>query len=213
MGEIADGLINGDFDFLSGEYLGRGNGLPRSNHGNPLQTRKSDDLSWKKVTGFMNNSGIKPHLHPNVLKEYGCSYTGKKPLRNACFEVLKNFDKFKEFVSSLIVTKRNETKSTPLTANQMLATCISIVWFVKKESAEWIYMWGELAKNEINKDIEDPMSCKNLGECWQYMDTSNFDGQIKHCFRHRMHPKMLDSYLYIKIPASPNFNSQNDCGL
>ena len=30
MGEIADGLINGDFDFYTGEYLGRGGGFPRT---------------------------------------------------------------------------------------------------------------------------------------------------------------------------------------
>lgn len=102
MGEIAEGLINGDFDFYTGEYLGRGNGFPRSQH----MTRKSDDLSWKKVTGFMNNSGIKPHLHPQVLKDYGCNYSGKKPLRNACFEVLKDFEKFKAYVSENFTTNR-----------------------------------------------------------------------------------------------------------
>lgn len=30
MGEIAEGLINGDFDFYTGEYIGRGYGFPRS---------------------------------------------------------------------------------------------------------------------------------------------------------------------------------------
>lgn len=30
MGEIADGLINGDFDMYTGEYLGRGQGFPRT---------------------------------------------------------------------------------------------------------------------------------------------------------------------------------------
>lgn len=30
MGEIADGLINGDFDSLTGEYLGEGGGFPRT---------------------------------------------------------------------------------------------------------------------------------------------------------------------------------------
>ncbi len=32
MGDIADGIINGDFDELTGEYLGRGAGFPRSNY-------------------------------------------------------------------------------------------------------------------------------------------------------------------------------------
>lgn len=30
MGEIADGMINGDFDSLTGEYLGEGAGFPRT---------------------------------------------------------------------------------------------------------------------------------------------------------------------------------------
>ena len=99
MGEIADGLIEGDFDFYTGEYLGRGKGFPRSRKGNVFpQQRKSEDLSWKKITVFLNNSGIKQHLHQQVVKDFGCNYSGKSPLRNACFEVLKNFDKFKDFV-------------------------------------------------------------------------------------------------------------------
>jgi len=30
MADIADGLINGDFDFLTGEYIGNGGGYPRA---------------------------------------------------------------------------------------------------------------------------------------------------------------------------------------
>lgn len=100
MGEIADNLINGDFDFYTGEYIGHGKGFPRSRYGNPLQTRKSKDLSWQKVTNYMSSKGIKHHLHPQILKDFGCNYTGKKPLRNACFDVLKQFDKFKLFVNN-----------------------------------------------------------------------------------------------------------------
>lgn len=48
----------------------------------------------------MSSKGIKHHLHPQILKDFGCNYTGKKPLRNACFDVLKQFDKFKLFVNN-----------------------------------------------------------------------------------------------------------------
>jgi hypothetical protein len=104
MGEIADGLINGDFDCYTGEYLGEGDGFPRSRHGKmPWQerVRKSEDLRWKKVTGFLSGNGFKQHTHPEILKGYGVKYTGKRPLRNACFEVLKDFKRFKEYVKSL----------------------------------------------------------------------------------------------------------------
>lgn len=97
MGEIADSLIDGDFDYITGEYLGKGGGFPRTR----ILTRKSEDLSWHKVTGYLNQQGIKNHLHPQFLKDYGCNYTGKHPLRNACFEVLKDFEKFKVYVEQI----------------------------------------------------------------------------------------------------------------
>ncbi len=89
MGEISEGLLNGNFDFYTGEYIGNGFGIPiTSNKTLPWEKkgvnnipRKSQDLSWKKVTGFLNSSGIKPNLHPQYLRGYGCKYTGKKPLR------------------------------------------------------------------------------------------------------------------------------------
>lgn len=108
MGEIADGLINGDFDFYTGEYIGRGKGFPRSAYGNPNQIRKSQDLRWKKIVIIMNNYGIKPHLHPQVLKDFGCTYSGRKPLRNACFEVLNQIKKFNTFLNNYRVKQNSE---------------------------------------------------------------------------------------------------------
>lgn len=96
MGEIADGLVNGDFDYITGEYIGRGIGVPRTRY----LPRKAEDLSWKRVDGYMGTVGIKAHLRSQVLKDYGCAYTGKHPYRNACFEVLKDFDKFKSFLET-----------------------------------------------------------------------------------------------------------------
>jgi len=94
MGEMADSLIDGEFDYITGEYIGPGCGFPRTR----IVSRKSEDVSWKRVTGYMSTHGIKPHLHPKVIKEFGVPYTGKHPLRNACFMVLNDFDRFKEFV-------------------------------------------------------------------------------------------------------------------
>jgi hypothetical protein len=47
MGEMADAMINGDFDFYTGVYLGRGHGMPRT---------KDKSLDWEKK-GFNNKSG------------------------------------------------------------------------------------------------------------------------------------------------------------
>lgn len=97
MGDIADMMLDGILDEQTGEYLGKGVGYPRT-----LQmSRKSQDLSWKKVVAYMINMGIKPHLHPQILKDYGCNYSGKKPLRNACFEILKDFERFKNYLKTI----------------------------------------------------------------------------------------------------------------
>lgn len=94
MGEHADDLVNGDVDYITGEWLGNRHGFPRTRY----TLRKSEDLSWKRVTGYMNTMAIKAHLHPQTLKDYGCTYSGRHPLRNACFEVLKDFEKFKAWL-------------------------------------------------------------------------------------------------------------------
>lgn len=54
MGEIAEGLINGDFDSVTGEYLGEGHGYPRSIYWNNKRTTNSVQgvkkyLSQKKI--------------------------------------------------------------------------------------------------------------------------------------------------------------------
>lgn len=107
--------------------------------------------------------------------------------------------------------KAEGNSSSQTIANAMLAAGISIIGFVKQDSPEWNYMWSELARDELNKDNEDPVSCENFGECWEYMDTSWYGDKIQHCFRHRMHQKLYDSRHYIKVPASSNFNPETDC--
>lgn len=43
MGEIADAIIDGEFDYMTGEYMGRGGGFPRTSQ----RERKN-----KKIIGF-----------------------------------------------------------------------------------------------------------------------------------------------------------------
>ena len=54
----------------------------------------------------MNNIGIKHHLHPQVVKDFGCKYSGKSPLRNACFQILPRFDEFKKFAEMWVEQKK-----------------------------------------------------------------------------------------------------------
>lgn len=107
MGEIAEMMLDGTLDQYTGEYIGEPVGYPRSKHGN-IQPKKSEDLSWRKVVNYITSCNIKPHKHPEVLKSYGCRYTGRHPLRNACFEVLRDFEKFKLFVRNYALDHKEE---------------------------------------------------------------------------------------------------------
>lgn len=106
MGEISDSMINGDFDFHTGEYLGKGGGFPRThNKSLPWESGKikSQNVAWKQVPDFLTKSGLKPHLHTLPVKEYGVKYEGEKPFKNACFEILNDFENFKLFAADWII--------------------------------------------------------------------------------------------------------------
>ena len=69
---------------------------------------------------------------------------------------------------------------------------------VIRESDEWNYMWKELAKHPINKDMKNPFKTTEHEE-WQYMGT-HIDTK-KHEFRHRHHP-ITGKREYIFIPVN-----------
>lgn len=94
MGEVADMMIDGTLDYITGEYIGKGLGFPRTRE--RMSKMKSNE--GYQIIEYMKEMGIKPHLHGHVLKLYGCKYPRKSPLMKACNEALKTFDKFKEFV-------------------------------------------------------------------------------------------------------------------
>lgn len=48
MGDIADGLINGDFDEITGEYLGKGFGYPRTRVKGQYNTIKQEETEAEK---------------------------------------------------------------------------------------------------------------------------------------------------------------------
>lgn len=46
MGEIADSMIDSEFDYITGEYLGKGVGYPRSFHDkNSMQSDKNNPVN------------------------------------------------------------------------------------------------------------------------------------------------------------------------
>lgn len=44
MGEIADSIIDGEFDYITGEYIGPGVGYPRTRHGNNPKKKKKKSV-------------------------------------------------------------------------------------------------------------------------------------------------------------------------
>lgn len=71
MGDIAEGLIDGTFDSITGEYLGEGHGYPRSIH-------------WDKPKGRNSSvNGVKQYLSKNQIynslqHEYCLTYIRQK---------------------------------------------------------------------------------------------------------------------------------------
>ena len=65
MGDIAEGLIDGTFDSITGEYLGEGPGYPRTNYREPKQKRETSNAAkergvtkWLQNNGYVKNHGI-----------------------------------------------------------------------------------------------------------------------------------------------------------
>lgn len=59
MGDIADGIINGDFDEQTGEYIGPGDGFPRTM--------------------------VKRSKRPRIIKSSLLATTNKKKLKTICY--------------------------------------------------------------------------------------------------------------------------------
>jgi len=100
MGEIADGLINGEFDFHTGEYLGEGQGFPRT---------ADKSLPWEKQEKNYVN-GIKRFLRMFGLYNVRApmdmyideKYPNKKKasLEEKCKVASDNWVEFKEWVNA-----------------------------------------------------------------------------------------------------------------
>lgn len=124
MGEIADSMINGDFDFHTGEYIGRGYGIPRTLDKSlpwekmTIKSRKrgkrykqkefTDEQKLKGVMFYLYDKGYKDakDVHKiialycvDVLKfEFGGS--GKGWVKECSIEIQKDFKSFIKYVTS-----------------------------------------------------------------------------------------------------------------
>lgn len=107
MGEIADGLINGDFDFYTGEYLGRGYGIPRTYKKSLPWERRSKKLVVDSKESAYN--GVKKYITQKwsgsanmpTIRSVVSEYFGEPniDLKNKCEEIQKDFGKFCQWVN------------------------------------------------------------------------------------------------------------------
>lgn len=117
MGNIADGLINGDFDFFTGEYLGRGFGIPRTGNRSltwekrNTRTRINNIVPTKEQSynGIKNYISMKWNGRPDVprIRDLIMEYTGGKniDLKQKCVEIQKDFQSFVKFIYNKLKTK------------------------------------------------------------------------------------------------------------
>lgn len=108
MGEIADGLINGDFDFYTGEYLGRGDGFPRSKKGRIEFRNRGRRFRQNNFTGKQKKQGVEFWLYDKgvknaeiahgIIREYvfynDWQVPNKRFIQNACVKIQQNFPAF-----------------------------------------------------------------------------------------------------------------------
>lgn len=94
MGEIADGLINGDFDFHTGEYIGRGGGFPRTNE----KYRKTGCNAKLGVTSWLERNGVTDRQQQmDLIRKYVVGSTPNDSKKSLCIIISGNFDAFKKW--------------------------------------------------------------------------------------------------------------------
>lgn len=101
MGEIADGLINGDFDFHTGEYIGRGYGIPRT-FGKVLPWEQKDftqskDVAFKGVSKFLKGRLGVTDITP-IVNQY--MPDTQRSLKQKCLAIQKDFGAFVKWVNN-----------------------------------------------------------------------------------------------------------------
>ncbi len=110
MSEYTDDIINGDFDFRTGEYLGRGGGFPRSvnfpkksNQINPEAIRNANQRKIDGVVNFLNTKGITGDNQMNVIRGFFDYDTSKLSKIKLCKKIQSRFKNFRKYVEKLII--------------------------------------------------------------------------------------------------------------
>jgi hypothetical protein len=101
MGDIVDSLLNGDFDFYTGEYIGRGYGVPRTKNKSLAWEVKnfteSKDAAFKGVRHFLRNKGHEGDITP-IVNEY--IPDPQRSLKQKCLAIQRDFGSFVKWVNA-----------------------------------------------------------------------------------------------------------------
>lgn len=99
MGDIADGLINGDFDFHTGEYIGPGEGFPRTfDRSLPWEQKKKNNPTTG-VFNYMWQKGVKDRSRQEVLLDKYAQFKKwdikeENFLHDVCSSIQEKFNDF-----------------------------------------------------------------------------------------------------------------------
>lgn len=100
MGEIADSIINGDFDYITGEYLGPGDGFPRTSEdsqGWDFKTTKSKSLNG--LLKFLKNHADSQEIAEDMIRTYASEMFGEGDMSGPTAKrIQEDFNKFRKWV-------------------------------------------------------------------------------------------------------------------
>jgi len=90
MGEIADMMINGDMDYITGEWIGNGQGCPRTNHKKHRQPNAK-----KGVTNWLERQGITDKQEQTaIMRSYVKNSTPHSDKKSMCVVISCNWHDF-----------------------------------------------------------------------------------------------------------------------
>lgn len=120
MGEIADGLINGDFDFYTGEYIGRGGGIPRTRDRSLPWERKTQKsyigCESQGVLSFLRKKGVcKEENIISILQQY-CEHRkwdiqGKKFIKKVSVKIQEDWPAFASWAGNKIAADKRKDQN------------------------------------------------------------------------------------------------------
>lgn len=109
MGDIADGILNGDFDEITGEYIGPGKGIPRTLQKSGYNKKSS---KYGGIVHFLKLNGKSVSQANKVIANYGHNILNMKKqlageknnfaetmeyLYSVTYKIQKDFNSFREW--------------------------------------------------------------------------------------------------------------------